>query len=70
MVTGPFKGLNLNLTGAFGGYFLLVLISIGLTHFVLQNQLTEEHRASRNTADNLSSQIAELNQSITKEKNK
>ena len=70
MVTGPFKGLNLNLTGAFGGYFLLVLISIGLTHFVLKNQLSEELKTSRNTADNLSRQVAELNQSITKEKNK
>ncbi len=27
-VDGPFKGLNIKLTGAFGGYFLLVMISI------------------------------------------
>lgn len=70
MVTGPFKGLNLNLTGAFGGYFLLVLISIGLTHFVLKNQLTEELKTSRTTADNLTMQIAELNKNIAKERNK
>ena len=29
-VSGPFKGLNLKLTGAFGGYFLLVITSIGI----------------------------------------
>lgn len=29
-VTGPFKGLNLKLSGAFGGYFLLVLIAISI----------------------------------------
>lgn len=29
-VKGPFKGLSLNLTGAFGGYFLLVLVAAGI----------------------------------------
>jgi len=29
-VTGPFKGLNLKLSGAFGGYFLLVLLAISI----------------------------------------
>src|SRR4030042_3777954 len=28
-VSGPFKGLNIQLGGAFGGYFLLVLIALG-----------------------------------------
>ena len=28
-VTGPFKGLNVQLGGAFGGYFLLVLVILG-----------------------------------------
>jgi hypothetical protein len=28
-VTGPFKGLNIQLSGAFGGYFLLVLTIFG-----------------------------------------
>lgn len=31
-VRGPFKGLTLNLTGAFAGYFLLVLISLAFTY--------------------------------------
>ena len=29
VVKGPFKGLNIQLTGSFGGYFLLVLFSSG-----------------------------------------
>ena len=28
-VSGPFKGLDISLTGAFGGYFLLVLLALG-----------------------------------------
>src|SRR5688572_23964584 len=36
-VSGPFKGLNLKLTGAFGGYFLLVLTAIGLFFPLLKN---------------------------------
>ena len=30
-VDGPFKGLNIKLSGAFSGYFLLVLIAISIT---------------------------------------
>jgi hypothetical protein len=29
-VSGPFQGLTINLTGAFGGYFILVLLLLGL----------------------------------------
>jgi hypothetical protein len=29
IVTGPFKGLNIQLTGAFAGYFLVVLVVFG-----------------------------------------
>ena len=36
-VSGPFKGLNIKLTGAFGGYFLLVLTSIGIFFPLLKN---------------------------------
>ena len=36
-VSGPFKGLNVKLTGAFGGYFLLVLTSIGIFFPLLKN---------------------------------
>lgn len=34
-VRGPFKGLNISLTGAFGGYFLLVLIALSFTYSAL-----------------------------------
>ncbi len=36
VVRGPFKGLNIKLTGAFGGYFLLVLIAISFAYFALK----------------------------------
>lgn len=37
-VSGPFKGLNLKLTGAFGGYFLLVITSIAVFFPLLGNE--------------------------------
>lgn len=70
MITGPFKGLNLNLTGAFGGYFLLVLISISLTYFVLKNQLMEQVKESQLTIASLNRQVDELTTTISQEKNK
>ncbi len=33
-VKGPFKGLDLNLQGAFGGYFVLVLVAFGVMETV------------------------------------
>lgn len=36
-VSGPFKGLSLRLTGAFAGYFLLVLTAIGVFFPLLKN---------------------------------
>jgi len=36
-VSGPFKGLNIKLTGAFGGYFLLVLTAIAVFFPLLKN---------------------------------
>lgn len=32
LVTGPFQGLNLQLSGAFGGYFLILLVMFGFVH--------------------------------------
>lgn len=37
-VSGPFQGLNLKLTGAFGGYFLLVLTSLGLFYTTFKSE--------------------------------
>ena len=37
-VAGPFKGLNIRLSGAFGGYFLLVLLIFGFHYSQPNNQ--------------------------------
>jgi hypothetical protein len=37
-VGGPFKELNIKLTGAFGGYFLLVITAIGVFFPLLKNE--------------------------------
>lgn len=37
-VSGPFKGLDLKLTGAFAGYFLLVLCSLAVFFPLLKNE--------------------------------
>lgn len=44
-VDGPFKGLNIKLSGAFSGYFLLVLIAISISIMVgrSQNKKLHEH---------------------------
>jgi len=42
LVTGPFKGLNINLSGTFGRYFLLVLLATGIV--VLQTKGEELHQ--------------------------
>jgi hypothetical protein len=58
-VSGPFKGLTLKLTGAFGGYFLLVLISVGVFFPLLKNdqakvieQQNEKIKQLENTISN------------------
>lgn len=35
IVRGPFKGLKINLAGAFAGYFLLVLIALSFTYYII-----------------------------------
>lgn len=41
-VEGPYKKLNLKLKGAFAGYFLLVLISLGLQYLVMNSRQAKE----------------------------
>lgn len=41
-VEGPYKKLNLKLKGAFAGYFLLVLIGLGLQYFIMGNKQTRQ----------------------------
>ncbi len=38
-VSGPFKGLNIRLQGAFGGYFVLVLVVVGV---VMEQRLSDD----------------------------
>jgi hypothetical protein len=42
-VDGPFKGLNIKLSGAFSGYFLLVLIAISISIMVGKSQNKKLH---------------------------
>jgi hypothetical protein len=69
-VKGPFKGLNINLTGAFGGYFLLVIIALGLTYNAIYNQNKDKLKESLITIDHLNARIDGLNAGILAEKNK
>lgn len=41
VVTGPFKGLRIDLSGAFGGYFLVFLVLIAIRGSVLVPQYSE-----------------------------
>jgi hypothetical protein len=52
-ISGPFKGLNLKLTGAFGGYFLLVLTAIGVFFPLLKNDQAK-------TIDELNAKIKQM----------
>lgn len=52
-VSGPFKGLNLKLTGAFGGYFLLVLTAVGVFFPLLKNDQAK-------TIDELNAKIKQM----------
>jgi hypothetical protein len=52
-VAGPFKGLSVKLTGAFGGYFLLVLISTGLFFPILKNDQAKQVKALQEKLDAL-----------------
>ena len=44
-VSGPFKGLNIRLQGAFGGYFLLVLVVVGVN---MDQRYSDERQLSAN----------------------
>jgi hypothetical protein len=65
-VEGPYKKLNLKLKGAFAGYFLLVLIGIGLQYFIMGNKQTrqiEDLAARVQVQDSL---IASMNEQLSK----
>jgi hypothetical protein len=48
-VEGPYNKLNLKLKGAFAGYFLLVLIGVGLQWAVANNRQTRQIEALTRT---------------------
>jgi len=70
VVKGPFKGLHVNLTGAFSGYFLLVIISLGFTYSSINNDLKSELIKSKTEVNDLNARIDQLNREISKEKTK
>ena len=47
-VSGPFKGLNIQLTGSFGGFFLLVLLSSGLVAYFQKTEALEREKELEN----------------------
>jgi hypothetical protein len=49
VVTGPFKGLQIQLTGAFAGYFLLVLIAVTFVFTYLNGQSSWTEKAEYET---------------------
>ena len=60
-VKGPFKGLTINLSGAFAGYFLLVLIALGfcMMDFNSNKQVTIDTLKRNN--DSLSNSLSKMN---------
>lgn len=70
VVKGPFKGLDVNLTGAFSGYFLLVIISLGFTYSSVNNDLKSKLAKSKDEITDLKSRMDQLNLEISKEKAK
>src|SRR4051794_27730966 len=63
-VSGPYKGLSIKLKGAFGGYFLLVLVGVALLYVMMgskQKRLAEQLQADLITRD---STIEQLKQQV------
>lgn len=68
-VSGPFKGLTLKLKGAFAGYFLLVLVSLGLQYALMNNKqekVIEQLTADLRNSDSTNAQLnTKLNGAVT-----
>ena len=65
-VAGPFKGLNLKLTGAFGGYFLLVLTAIGVFFPLLKNDQAKVIEQQNEKIKQLENTISDRQQWVMK----
>jgi hypothetical protein len=59
-VDGPYKKLNLKLRGAFAGYFLLVLIGVGLQWAAAGSQQTKQIEALNRTVAHQDSLLANM----------
>ena len=55
IVTGPFKGLNIQLTGAFAGYFLVVLVVFGFIELRIKEKCEIWHVTGHIELENNSS---------------
>lgn len=69
-VKGPFKGLNINLTGAFSGYFLLVIINSAVAYGAINSHLKSELEKSKTEIAGLNSKIDQMRLEMSKEKAK
>lgn len=65
-VEGPYKKLNLKLKGAFAGYFLLVLIGLGLQYFMMGNEQTKQLEALTAQVKEQDSAIAVMKSQLAK----
>lgn len=68
-VSGPIKGLNLKLKGAFAGYFLLVLIGLALQYYVLNGKQTEMVREQNILLKQKADSIVQLKSLLDANKN-
>ena len=59
-VSGPFKGLTINLSGAFAGYFLLVLIAFAFTLKNINDATAKQLEQVSTENENLKKQNSDL----------
>lgn len=60
-VKGPFKGLTINLSGAFAGYFLLVLIALGFCVMDFNSDKQVAIDSLKRTNDSLANSLSKMN---------
>lgn len=60
-VKGPFKGLTINLSGAFAGYFLLVLIALGFCEMDFNSDKQVAIDTLKRNNDSLANSLTKMN---------
>jgi hypothetical protein len=58
IVTGPFKGLRLDLSGAFAGHFLLLIVCVGMLLGPLHQ--TQDYKKAIATSNKLENRVTQL----------